>query len=197
MLGVIFFLLQNRTEKHLGASSWGRIVALANLPAKAYSPVAEYPDSEAMALMAAASQLAGKPLGDFLEEFGEALAPDLLAMHPGLVRPEWKTADLIMNAEEIMHAVVRRRNPAAKPPVLRCARYSDNEVQLVYASQRKLCQIAKGIIRAVARHYREEVSITDEALHELRRSVLRHTDKIDCSRCYLGCTLESRDDPTA
>ena len=163
MLGVIFFVPQNHIEKRLGASGWGRVVARTNLPAKAYSPVVEYPDSEAMALMKAAGQLAGLPLADFLEEFGEALAPDLLAMHPGLVRPEWKTLDLVMNAEEIIHAAVRRRNPAAKPAVLRCAPYSDDEVQLVYASPRKLCQIAKGIIRGVARHYQEEVSINDQA----------------------------------
>jgi predicted hydrocarbon binding protein len=163
MLGVIFFILQNYTEKRLGASTWGRVVSLAKVPAKAYSPVSEYPDSEAMALMDAASQLAGKTMGDFLEEFGEALAPELLAMHPGLVQPEWKTLELIMNAEEVIHAVVRRRNPVARPPILRCARFSDDEVELVYASPRKLCRIAKGIIRGVARHYQEEVSINDRA----------------------------------
>jgi hypothetical protein len=163
MLGIIFFILQNHMEKHLGASSWGRVASLANLPSKAYSPVAEYPDSEAMALLAAASQLAGKPLGKFLEEFGEALAPELLEMYPGLIQPKWKTLDLVTNAEEIIHSVVRRRNPVAKPPVLRCARYSDDEVHLVYASPRKLCQIAKGIVRGVARHYHEEVSINDQS----------------------------------
>ena len=87
-------------------------------------------------------------------------------MHPGLVQPEWKTLDLVMNAEELIHSVVRRRNPVAKPPVLRCARYSDDEVQLVYASPRKLCHIAKGIVRGVARHYHEEVSINDQACME-------------------------------
>ena len=163
MLGVIFFILQNHMEKRLGASSWRRVVATAKLPAKAYSPVMEYPDSEAMALIAAASHVAGKPLGEFLEEFGEALAPELLAMHPGLVQPEWKTLDLVMNAEEIIHAAVRRRNPAANPPILRCARYSDDEVHLVYASPRKLCQLAKGIVRGIARHCHEEVSINDQA----------------------------------
>jgi predicted hydrocarbon binding protein len=163
MLGVIFFVLQNHMEKRLGPSSWGRVVSLANLPPTAYSPVAEYPDSEATALIAAASQLAGKQLGEFLEEFGEALAPELLAMYPGLVQPEWKTLDLVVNAEEVIHSVVRRRNPLAKPPVLRCARYSTDEVRVVYASPRKLCQIAKGIIRGVARHYQEEVSITDDS----------------------------------
>jgi hypothetical protein len=84
-------------------------------------------------------------------------------MYPGLVQPEWKTLDLVVNAEEVIHSVVRRRNPLAKPPVLRCARYSTDELRLVYASPRKLCQIAKGIIRGVAQHYREEVSITDES----------------------------------
>src|ERR1700741_2072677 len=104
MLGVIFFVLQNHMEKRLGPSSWGRVVSLENLPPPTYSPVAEYPDSEATELIAAASQLAGKPLGEFLEEFGEALAPELLAMYPGLVQPEWKTLDLVTNAEQVIHS---------------------------------------------------------------------------------------------
>lgn len=163
MLGVIFFVLQNHVEKQLGPSSWRRVVLLANLPPIAYSPVAEYPDSEATALIAAASQLAGKPLGEFLEKFGAALAPELLAMYPSLIQPEWKTLDLVVNAEEVIHSAVRRRNPLAKPPVLRCARYSSDELRLVYTSPRKLCQMVKGIIRGVAGHYREEVTITDES----------------------------------
>lgn len=163
MLGLIFFVLQKHVEQRLGPSGWSRSVTAANLPAKAYSPINEYPDDEAMALFRAASELTGQSLSSFLEEFGQALVPDLLAMHPGLVREEWRTLDLITNAEELIHAVVRRRNPEARPPVLRCARFSKDEVQLVYASQRKLCEIAKGIIRGVAQHYQETVSIVDQA----------------------------------
>src|ERR1700739_3005369 len=111
MLGVIF--LSSRIMRRSTSALRAGGVSLANLSTKAYSPIAEYPDSEAMALLAAASQLAGKPLGEFLEEFGEALAPELLAMHPGLVQPEWKTLDLVVNAEEVIHSVGRRRNPRA------------------------------------------------------------------------------------
>jgi hypothetical protein len=47
MLGVIFFILRNEVEKLLGPSGWSHVLSVAKLPAKAYSPVADYPDSEA------------------------------------------------------------------------------------------------------------------------------------------------------
>ena len=177
MLGVIFFILKNHVEKRLGSSGWNRILSVADLPAKAYSPIAEYSDSEATTLLRAASQLIGQPLPGFLEEFGEALAPEMLAMHPGLVRPEWKTLDLVMNAEEVIHAVIRRRNPVAKPPALRCARFSDNEVQLVYASPRQLCDIAKGIVRGLGGSLRGKNFNHRRVLYARRRSVLRDPDQ--------------------
>jgi Protein kinase domain/Haem-NO-binding len=163
MLGMVFFILRNEVERLLGPSGWSHVLSVAKLPAKAYSPVADYPDSEATSLFGAVSRLVGQPLPRFLEEFGAALAPELLALHSGLVRPEWKTLDVLMNAEEVIHAVVRRRNPQAKPPVLRCARFADNEVQLVYASPRQLCEIAKGIVRGLAQHYQENISVTEQA----------------------------------
>jgi predicted hydrocarbon binding protein len=34
-------------------------------------------------------------------------------------------------------------------------------VTLVYASPRKLCAVARGIVRGLAQHYREEVTVTE------------------------------------
>jgi len=78
-------------------------------------------------------------------DFGEFIAPDLMATYPRLIRPEWRTLDVLVNAEQTVHKVVRLRNPGARPPLLRCARTTPEEVVITYASPRRLCALARGL----------------------------------------------------
>jgi hypothetical protein len=96
-----------------------------------------------------------------LEDFGEFMAPDLMAMYRRLIRPEWRTLDVLVNTEQAIHQVVRPRNPLAWPPPLRCARPTPEEAVIAYTSPRRLCALARGIIRGIARHYRERVEIAE------------------------------------
>ena len=49
-----------------------------------------------------------------------------------LLKPEWRAIDVIDHTEGTVHAVVRVKNPDAKPPKLKTQRLSPNEVLLVY-----------------------------------------------------------------
>ena len=60
-----------------------------------------------------------------------------------------------------MHRVVRLRTPGPKPPELRCDRESQEEVVIHYTSARRVCGIAKGIVRGLAKHYAERVLISE------------------------------------
>ena len=84
-------------------------------------------------------------------------------MYPRLIRPEWRSLDLIRNAERTIHQIVRQRQKGARPPVLQCLRVSPREVRLTYESRRNLCALATGIMRGVASHYGESVAIAQAA----------------------------------
>jgi len=58
---------------------------------------------------------------------------------------------------------VRHRNPGARPPELRCQRVGPDEVVVVYSSARKMCAVAKGIARGMARHFQETVAVNESA----------------------------------
>jgi hypothetical protein len=163
MLGVMFFQLQKYVQTRLDPSLWQRLFKEVGLSSKFYSPMLDYPDEEAVALIQAACQITDQSLDVFLENFGEALAPDFLALYKDLIRPEWKTLDVVMNAEETIHAAVRKHNPHAKPPVLQCLRVGENEIQLIYSSSRKLCSLAKGLLKGLARHYGQEILLNEPA----------------------------------
>lgn len=126
-----------------------------------YLPIQEYPDDDMIALVGAASRTLDLPAETILEEFGKFIAPSLVGLYRTLVKPEWKTLDLLENTEQTIHTVVRARNRGARPAKLQVVRTGENSVDLTYHSERRLCAVAKGIVQGVATHYGETVEITE------------------------------------
>jgi hypothetical protein len=129
---------------------------------KIYLYSKEYPDEEAVALFAAASQRFQKPMPELLNDFGAFLTPTLIEMYQNLIRPQWKTLDVLEHTEESIHKVVRAKNAGAKPPNLTCTRRSHQEVVIDYRSHRRVCDLMKGIIRGLSTHFEEEIQVTEK-----------------------------------
>jgi len=68
---------------------------------------------------------------------------------------------VIERTEQNIHKAVRLKNPGANPPALVCRRTSPEEIVIQYASPRKLCPVAKGIVRGVAKHDQEPIVLTE------------------------------------
>lgn len=120
------------------------------------------PDDDFRKIVAGAAERAGLTQNALLESFGEFIAPRLLSIYPALVKPEWRTLDVIEHTERAIHTVVRAEHPGAIPPYLRVHRTSPSEVIIFYDSPKRLCSVAKGIIRGLARHFGETLRITEE-----------------------------------
>lgn len=160
MHGIIFGELKKLVDKELGGDSWRELLKDAGLGAKVYMPVTEYPDDEAMALFNAIAKRTGMEQRSVLELFGEFIAPDLLSLYRHMVKPDWRTLELLQNTEETIHRVVRLRNPGARPPELRTDREGE-EVLITYSSARRMCGVAVGIVRGLAAHYGETIEIKE------------------------------------
>ncbi len=166
MHGIIFEEIRAFAEAQLGEGAWDRLRDAADLSGKAYEGIQAYPDEEAVALVVAAAAAAGAEVGDILESFGEFIVKDLAALAAPLLDPSWKALDIIEYAENTVHTVVRIDNPGAEPPRLKATRISDNEVHVRYDSNRKMCRLAVGICRGLARHFDQEVEIVhDVCMH--------------------------------
>jgi hypothetical protein len=161
MHGIIFVELKKYINTKLSSEAWNKLLQESGIGPKIYMPIQEYPDQEVVALVSAISKMAEKPIPAILEDFGEFMAPDLLRMYRSLIKPEWKTLDLIEHTGETIHKVVRIKNPGATPPELKCSRPSPDEVVITYSSPRKMCAIAKGLAKGVAKHYNERVLVTE------------------------------------
>ena len=163
MHGIILSELKRFVESRQGAGAWPRLLERAGLSDARYLANETYPDREATAIVEAAAAITNDSAQALWEGFGEFMAPNLLEIYGALIRPEWHTLDVILNTERTVHTVVRIRNEGAAPPELKCVGRSADEVVLTYNSPRKLCSIAKGIGRGLARHFGETIRISEGA----------------------------------
>jgi hypothetical protein len=167
MHGLIVNQLREYIVATHGRETWDRMLEGVGIWSESAPNVERiYPDSAALALFDKAVQATGMPIEVVLEDFGRFLAPILLRLYPALVQPGWRTLDVIERTEDRIHTVVRMRDPDAAPPYLKTRRVSPTEVQILYTSPRRLCWLAEGIARGLAKHYRETIEITQpECMH--------------------------------
>lgn len=149
-------------EQH-GADTWRHVAQRAHLSDVTFTPVEIYPDDVMAALIGATEAITNVARSTLLEAFGEHLTPRLLSIYQVLLRPTWKTLDVIEHTEQTVHRVVRMRDQRAAPPRLRAVRMGPNEVILTYDSGRGLCAMALGIAKGIARHFREELVVSERS----------------------------------
>ena len=163
MHGIIHLELEKFVVRSFGHDAWNKLVDKAQLSGQLYTPAQTYPDQDIVKIVGAAVEMTGKPATELLEAFGEFLVPTYLSVYGALLDSSWRTLDVIEHTEETIHRVVRMRQPGAAPPRLRVERKSPAEVVVVYDSPRRLCAVARGITRGIAKHFGESVGIVDRA----------------------------------
>jgi hypothetical protein len=159
MHGIVFSELQKFVVSKHAHAGWKAVTEKAGLAHKVYLAAGQYPDSEIVALVTAASAITGQEPFQIVEAFGEFIAPSLLRMYGHLLKPDWKSLDVIEHTEGTVHTVVRASDKDALPPKLRTRRAGPDTVVLVYDSPRRMCALAVGIGKGLARHFRETLSI--------------------------------------
>lgn len=162
MYGVIFdFLRSYVIERHGGRDTWDALLKEAGIGYKVYFPVAQYPDEEIVNLASTAARMLRVPLPAVLEDFGDFVGPSLVTYYDMFVRPEWKTFDVLENASLKIHDAIHRHNPRRNPPELRATRQGDDRMLLTYHSERRLCFVAKGIVRGLSKKYGEDIEVRE------------------------------------
>lgn len=163
MHGIIHSELKKFVVAKHGLGAWTQLLATSGLSGKTYLANGVYPDCDAHAIIGAASRMTGASADVILEDFGRFITPNLMSIYAALIRPEWRTIDMLLNTESVIHSVVRIKNPGAAPPRLQFERTGPNALRFIYVSGRKMSAVAKGIMRGVADHFGERIAITEKA----------------------------------
>jgi hypothetical protein len=159
--GIVHLDLQRYVVATYGEANWKELTRRAGLEGEIYTPLRSYPDEQLLRLVKEASALVGLDPQALLESFAEFVAPRFLRLYEKMLEPHWRTLDIIEHTEDTIHRVVRMREPGALPPRLNTVRSSPNEVILTYSSPRRLCAVARGIARGIARVYDEHLVVQE------------------------------------
>jgi hypothetical protein len=162
MHGLIHAELKKYIETRHGPDTWKDCLEAAGLRGKVYLAISAYPDEEAVAIVTAAAKLTSVPVEQFLEELGEFMVPDLFNLYGSLLKPEWKTMQMLLQTEAVIHRVVRIQKPGAEPPKLHFEQVGPKELKFYYNSPRRMAAVAKGIMKGIARHYGESITIREQ-----------------------------------
>lgn len=161
MHGIIFTELKQFTDQRFGKDAWDRVLKSAGLGGHTFFSINDYADADMLSLFSALAKEAAIPVAEVVEDFGVFIAPDLLRLYSVLIKPEWRTLEVIENTEAVIHTVVRANIRGAKPPELKCWRIDADKLELEYDSPRKLCSLAKGIMRGIAAAFDERIEIVE------------------------------------
>lgn len=166
MLGIIFDELEKYVGREHGAAGLSQMHGLTGRGEGAYQLDRSYPDQELQLIVKGLSEATGRAPEMLLESFAEAMVPGLLEVYGILVNPRWSFLDLLVNTEGVIHKGVRLSAQSANPPAIQAERSGHEAVTIVYRSQRRLCSVAKGIVRGAANHYGVSITmVEDQCMH--------------------------------
>ncbi|MBF0399879.1 MAG: heme NO-binding domain-containing protein [Magnetococcales bacterium] len=163
MHGIIFLALEDFLESRSGKGAWARAMREANLVEQSFSPDRFYPDEGAADLFAASAKVLKLPMGETLEQLGCHMSPGLIEMgrSMGLIQPEWRTLDILERLNKDILSAFRTDGTGLKPPDIRTYRLKYGEIAAAYVSDRRLCQLFKGIVKGVGAFFNEPIRIEE------------------------------------
>ena len=162
MQGIILDELEKYVGRELGDAGLSRMRGLTGRSESGYRFDASYPDEEVHLIVRGVAEATGKAPQLILEEFAEGMVPGLLAVYGFMINPRWSYLDFLINTESVIHKGVRLNSPSAKPPAIEAQRVGPESVAITYRSKRRLCAVARGILRGAATHYGVIVSLTED-----------------------------------
>ena len=161
--GVILDEMRMYVVGAFGDPAWAEVMKRSGRPADhEYLSDKVYPDQELGLLAMQTAEVAGKPIADVLEGFGEALVPDMFKYYSILANPRWSFNDFLLGMEPLLHSALHLHAPDALPTKVHATRTGPETVQIVYESPLRACSAVRGIIQGAALHYHVEVEIIEE-----------------------------------
>lgn len=166
MKGIIFNLLEEAVSSDFGEATWDKLLDEAHLSG-AYTSLGNYPDSEVVALVDAASKALNLPAQDVLRWFGQRAIPSMVARYSVFFSSHTETRSFLLTLNNVIHPEVHKLNPGANTPMFDFGADEDGGLIIGYSSSRKLCALAEGFVQGAAKHFHEQAHITQsQCMHE-------------------------------
>lgn len=161
MKGIVFNLLEQVVSDAYGEDVWDSLLEGAGLEG-AYTAVGTYPDEDLAALVKVASSKLDLGEDDVVKWFGRSALPLLFDRYPTFFEGHGSTLPFVMTLNDVIHPEVRKLFPGAYVPEFEFSEAAPQALRISYASRRRLCSFAEGLLLGAAEHYGETVEVVHE-----------------------------------
>lgn len=165
MKGIVFTEFLEMVEEKFGIETLDYIIYNQELKSKGiYTTVGTYDFVEMLILISNLSEKVKIPIQDLIYEYGLYFFNILTNNHSDIFEIYKTPMDLLESVENHIHVEVRKLYPGAELPTFKIVRQKDNEMEMIYYSERSLYMFAKALIEKTFEHYNKNSIITYEVL---------------------------------
>lgn len=160
MKGTIVKCMQELVEKKFGTAKWQDSLKRAGMDGGIWiNATADVPDAEVMKIVKGISEATSLSVEQVVEAFGDywssVYAPGLYGV---FFEKAKSTKELLLNLDHI-HEIMTKSMKGAAPPHFTYQWNGEKELIMKYRSPRGLTMLMPGLIRGIAKHYKEQVKV--------------------------------------
>ena len=180
MKGVVFTEFFEMVEGLFGYEMVDYLIEQTDLPSKGiYTAVGTYDHVEIVSLVTTLHKKSEIPVSTLLEKFGHYLYGTFSSNYPHLVDGANTAFDMLASIEDYIHVEVRKLYPDAQLPHFEIKDKSDNHLTMIYRSDRKMADLAFGLITACLESFDTKADVKMTVEDEEGKQVRFTIDKID------------------
>ena len=178
MKGIVFTGFLELVENEFGLEVVQQIIDECELDTEGiYTSVGTYSHKDMFKMVGKLSEIKGIPVPALLTVFGEYFFTTLKTKYPVFMEKS-NLFSFLNSIDQYIHPEVLKLYPDAELPRFEAEIKSDNEMTLDYMSSRKMSDLAIGLIKGAAKHFKEDVDIVKVIEEDNGQKVLLKINKI-------------------
>ncbi len=173
MKGIVFTEFFEMVDKMFGDEMSDKLIENTDLPSNGiYTAVGTYSHSEIVALLFKLNEYTGVEIGVLLNTFGKYLFDTFLKGYPGFFEVADNAFDFLESIQNYIHVEVLKLYPDAQLPKFSTEIKDESTLEMVYESDRKMADLAEGLMEKSLEYYKENAEIIKRPMVEDHSKVL-------------------------
>ncbi|MFN3851995.1 MAG: heme NO-binding domain-containing protein [Spirosomataceae bacterium] len=166
MKGIVFTEFIDMVESKFGFGMMDEIIETAKLPSGGiYTAVGTYDHSEMVKLVVELSNRTQIPINELLKSYGKHLLGVFTKGYPHFFENTTDAFSFFEQIDQYIHVEVQKLYPDAELPKFDTFRINDNTLEMIYNSQRKMSDLAEGLIEATIEFFKEDSTVVREEMN--------------------------------
>lgn len=167
MKGIVFTEFMEMVEDTFGYDVVDHIIEDTNPESGGvYTAVGTYSHAEIVSLVVSLSKKTNTPIEHLLKAFGKHLFSVFSKGYSHFFKDTEDAFDFLESIENYIHVEVLKLYPDAELPKFTTEQHSDKILEMIYISDRKMADLAEGLIESTMEYFNESAEIKRENMIE-------------------------------